>query len=335
MKTTGWEARIIFLLTLGLVGTLAFEGLWMGFIGLAIGIVAILLQGMFTRLPANELVYIVVGTAAGLVLGVLLILVLRLGNVTLRTDSGSADPMIMIPIALGYVMAHVALVKGRRLGLLKGAEEVSAGVPLPLLIDLSAVVDGRIADLVQAGLFMGPFVLPASVRPELEALTKSRDMVKRGRARRGAEVLERLEEAVGSSGDLEFRDFGDREREHFRILEWLRKEQAVLLSSDARLLDDAEREGSRVIRLQEVGPAAKQVILPGEKVSLKLVRKGRNPGQGVGYLTDGTMVVVEEGDSLLGKDVNAVAHTTFRASGGTMVFARIAKESSQSESGED
>ncbi len=335
MKTTGWEARILFLVALGLVGTLAFEGLWMGLLGLAIGIVAILLEGLFTRLPANELVYIVVGAAAGLIFGLLLILVLRFGNVTLTSTEGGADPMLLIPIALGYVMAHVALVKGRKLGLLKSAKEVVDSTPSPLLIDLSAVIDGRIADLVQAGLFTGPFVLTASIKPSLESLAKSKDMVKRGRARRGTEVLERLEEAAVKTGELEYRDFGDREREQFRMLEWLRKENATLLSSDTKLLDIAEREGNRVVRLEEVAPAAKQVVLPGEKLTFRLIRKGRNPGQGIGFLNDGTMVVVEEGDSLIGKEVNVMAHTTFRASGGTMVFSRIMKNSISDNSRED
>jgi uncharacterized protein YacL len=325
MKTGGWEARLLFLIALGLVGTFVFEGLWMGFLGLGIGIVAILLEGLFTRLPLNELIYILVGTGVGLAFGLLLVLVLSLGNVSLTRSEDGADPMLLIPLALGYVMAHVALVKGRKLGILKGAEESTESIQAPILIDLSALVDGRIADMVQAGLFTGPFVLTASIKPSLESLAKSKDMVKRGRARRGTEVLERLEEAAVNTGGLEFRDFGDRDREQFRILEWLRKEKAVLLSDDAKLLDIAEREGNRVIRLEEVGPAAKQVVLPGEKLTLKLLRKGRNPGQGIGFLNDGTMVVVEEGDSLIGKEVGVVAHTTFRASGGTMVFSRVAK----------
>ena len=196
-------------------------------------------------------------------------------------------------------------------------------------------IDGRIADMVQAGIFTGPFVLSASITPGIESMAKSKDMVKRGRARRGTEVLERLEEAAVNTGGLEFVDFGDRDREQFRILEWLRRENATLLSSDTKLLDMAEREGNRVIRLEEVGPAAKQVVLPGEKLTLKLIRKGRNPGQGIGFLSDGTMVVVEEGDTLIGKEVKAIAHTTFRASGGTMVFSRVARNERQADSGEN
>jgi len=332
MKTAGWETRLLFLLALGLVGTLAFDGLWMGFLGLGIGIVAILLEWTFTRLPANELVYIVVGSAAGLVLGLLLILILRLGNLNLASSSGGADPLIMIPIALGYVMAHVAYVKGRKLGLLKRAEETEAVSSTPILVDLTAVIDGRVADMVQTGILTGPFILPSSVRPVLESLARSKDMVKRGRARRGSEVLELLEEAASDSGGIEYLDFGEGDREMYRILDWLKKEKATVLSNDTRMLDAVEREGNRVIRLQEVGPAARQVVLPGETFQFKLVRKGRNPGQGVGYLNDGTMIVVEEGDSLIGRDIKATAHTTFRASGGTMVFARIARDNAGGDS---
>jgi len=91
------------------------------------------------------------------------------------------------------------------------------------------------------------------------------------------------------------------------------------------MLDTAAREGNKVIRLDEVGAAARAIVLPGEKVRLKPVRKGRNQGQAIGYLNDGTMVVVEDGEEFIGKTIDAVAHTTFRASGGTMVFSRIAQ----------
>jgi uncharacterized protein YacL len=326
MKTEGWGARILLLLVLCLVGVSAVHLKIGTGLGLAIGIgaLAIAVEALFVKLPIEDVIYTVVGATAGLLLGLLVMLLLRLGNVRIGSPEGT-DPLLMIPLALGYAFAHVSLVRGRKLGVFKAGEEAAMKVS-PTLVDLSAIVDGRVADMVIAGLLSGPFVMPAGVRPSLEAMMKSKDIVQRGRARRGIETLERLEEAAGKSGGIESVDFGEGERERYRMLDWLRKERCTLLSADRDFLDMSSREGSRVIRLDEVGAATRSVVLPGEKLRLKPVRRGKNSGQAVGYLNDGTMIVVEDGEEQIGKMVEAVAHTTFRASGGTMVFARLAQQ---------
>ena len=322
MRGKVWETRLIFLLALGLVGSLGFDW-WMGLVGLGIGLLAIGLEMLFHRMPAEDILYALVGGSAGLILGVLIVFVLRMGNISL-VDEGryGGDPLVMIPLALGFAMAHVCITKGRRLGLIETAPEEEKPVAgRSLLLDMSTIVDGRVADLVHAGLLAGPFIIPAGARKKLEEMKDSDDMVERGRARRGQETLERLEEAAGKE-QIEYVDFGGGKRERLRILNWLRDEQATLISDDTDILDAAEREGSRTIRLEQLGPAAKQVVLPGQRIRVKVIRKGRNPGQGVGFLNDGTMVVVENGEKSVGNTVDALSHTTFRASGGTMIFAR-------------
>jgi uncharacterized protein YacL len=317
MKSEGWASRVILILVLCIAGVSAYD--WkVGLLGLAVGIAASFIESRFVRLPMGEIVYMLVGTAAGVVLGLLVMLMLRLGNFRPWQGEG-ADPMLMIPLALAYAFAQVAIGKARKA---PSGSPAAAASRQAVLVDATAIVDGRVADMVLVGLLGGPLVVPSSVRPMLEGQLKSKDMVQRGRARRGLETLERLEVAAGKSGGMEYRDFGEADREGFRILESLKREGSALLSADAPLLDTAAREGCRVIRLDEVGAATRAVLLPGERMRLKLVRKGRNQGQAVGYLPDGTMVVVEDGEEMMGRTVEAVAHTTFRASGGTMVFAR-------------
>jgi uncharacterized protein YacL len=323
MRGKVWETRLIFLLALGLVGSLGFDW-WMGLVGLGIGLVAIGLEMIFHRMPAEDILYALVGGSAGLVLGVLIVFVLRMGNISL-VEGGryGGDPLVMVPLALGFAMAHVCISKGRRLGLIETTqEEERPAAGRSLLLDMSAVVDGRVADLVHAGLLTGPFIVPTGAKKKLDEMKDSAEMVERGRARRGQETLERLEEAAGKE-QIEYVDFGEGKRERLRMLNWLRDEQAALISDDPDLLDAAEREGTPTVRLEQVGPAAKQVVLPGQRIRVKVIRKGRNPGQGVGFLNDGTMVVVENGEKSVGKTVDALSHTTFRASGGTMIFARI------------
>jgi uncharacterized protein YacL len=328
MKISGWEVRVLFILVLGLLGTFAFEGFspspWFGLTGLGIGVVAVILQMAFVKIPADELIYTTVGAVVGLVAGVLVLLALKLANLP---ESGSGvTPLVMVPFALSYVFAHVAFTKGKKLGLMDGAEKTETASATPLLVDISAMVDGRVADMVIAGLIRGPFILSQTLKTRLEDMIDSEDIIERGRGRRGMETLERLEEAAGNFGGIQLRDFGKPDRERFRMLEFLRKERSSLISSDDELLDIAIKEGNHVINLDEVGPAARPVILPGEIVSLRLLRKGRNAKQAVGFTEDGTMIVVEESEEMIGSTVDVEAHTTFRSSGGTMVFARLRKE---------
>lgn len=329
MKTSGWEVRILFILVLGLLGTFAFDGLspspWFGLTGLGIGIFAVILQIVFVRIPADEIIYTTVGAIIGLVAGILVILALRMGNLS-PSESG-VTPLIMIPFAFAYVFGHVAFTKGKKLGLMQSTEE-NEKAATPVLVDLSAVIDGRVADMLLAGLIRGPFILPASIKNQLEEMADSDDIIERGRSRRGMETLERLEDAAGNSGGLEYKDFGKQEKERFRMLEYIRKESVSLLSSDSDILDIAIKEGNHVINLEEVGPASRPVTLPGEVLSIRLVRKGRNPKQAVGFMDDGTMIVVEDAEGMIGTSIEVQAHTTFRSSGGTMVFAKLNKDDS-------
>jgi uncharacterized protein YacL len=327
MKTSGWEVRVLFILVLGLLGTFAFDGFspspWYGLTGLGIGIIAVFLQITFVKIPADEIVYTTVGAIIGLIAGILVMLALRMGH--LPDPESGVTPLVMVPFAFAYVFGHVAFTKGKKLGLMQNASE-SESAATPMLVDLSAIIDGRVADMMLAGLIRGPFILPASIKNQLEEMSDSTDIIERGRARRGMETLERLEEAAGNSGGLEFRDFGKPERERFRMLEYLRREKVSLLSSDRDVMDIAIKEGNHVINLEEVGPAARPVTLPGEILSIRLVRKGRNPKQAVGFMDDGTMIVVESAEETIGNIVEVQAHTTFRSSGGTMVFARLCKD---------
>ncbi|MCP4647067.1 MAG: hypothetical protein GY852_04925 [bacterium] len=331
----GWEVRILFILALGLAGTLASGSLVVGFTGLAIGIVAAVLERMIVKVSADKLVYVTTGSTIGLVVGLLFILVLKIGIHDETWKSSWADLLVLIPVAFAYVFAVVAVNKGRKLQLISIEEETGPQWNMPVLVDLSAAVDGRVADLSLVGLLPGPFVIPLSVKHAIDEMQKGRNVVKRGRARRAVETIQRLEEAVGKSGGLlEFHDFGEGEREKHRMLEWLRKEKTCLLTDDTDMGDTAEREGIRVIRLSDVGPASREVVLPGDSFKIKIQKKGRTATQGVGFLSDGTMVVVDEAGDLLGKEAHVTTHTTFRAKGGTMVFGKVSQEGS-GENGQD
>ncbi len=323
----GWEVRLIFVLVLGLAGTLASGKFEIGFIGLGIGVIALLFEHFLVKTSADKLIYSTIGSIVGLVFGILFLLVLKIGIMDDAKQAEWTSLLVLVPIAFAYVFAVVAVTKGRKLGIVQLEEDEKISWNMPVLVDLSAAVDGRIADLSLAGLLPGPFTIPLSVKNSIDSMQKSKNAVKRGRARRATETIQRLEEAVGKSGGLiEFHDFGEGEREKHRLLEWLRKEKICLLTSDNAMGETAEREGIRVINLAEVGPASKEVVLPGETFKTRIQKKGRNASQGIGFLSDGTMVVVDDAGDSIGKEVLVAAHTTFRAKGGTMVFGKVTQE---------
>ncbi len=321
MKASNWEVRILFLLVLALLGTFAFGNHLYGLIGLGAGVAAIVIQMFIVRLPVDDILYSVIGCIIGLIFGLLVMVVLQSG-ISERDNAGLMDPLVLIPLVFAYIFSHVAVSKGRKLGYIPVEEEQSS-TSKPILADLSAIIDGRIADMTLCGLLAGPFVLSSSLRSSIEKMNSSEDIIVRGQGRRGIETLDRLEEADGRAGGLVLQDFGKGEKEQIKMLEYLHKEAVTLLSGNSEFIKKARKEGIHVIDLNEVGPAARPVILPGAKFEINLVRKGRNKNQSVGFLDDGTMVVVERSENKIGKSVLVTAHTTFRSSGGTMVFAAL------------
>jgi uncharacterized protein YacL len=196
----------------------------------------------------------------------------------------------------------------------------------PNVLDASAIVDGRIADLAEAGVFESRCVVPSFVLDELQAAAESNDRLKRTRGRRGLDVLARLRENEAIDIDV----IAPRQESHDE------------LSTETRVIDLARELGGRVItvdpnaaklasvrtvpaiNVNDVASALKPSFVPGDAVSVRLVKQGEEPDQGVGYLEDGTMVVVENGRDQIGRTVRASVTSTLQTSAGRLVFARPA-----------
>ena len=194
----------------------------------------------------------------------------------------------------------------------------------PILLDTGVMIDGRIRELVRSPLFETRLIVPRFVLGELQALADSAERVKRERGRRGLEVLEDLR---GGGRDVvvyephERRAAGGVDDQLVRLAQKLR---ARLMTADAPLARVAELEGVPVIQLHDLAEALRPATLPGDAVEISLVKPGDQTGQGVGYLPDGSMVVVEHADGEVGRTVKAVITNTRRTSAGTLAFARLA-----------
>ena len=184
-------------------------------------------------------------------------------------------------------------------------------------LDSSALIDARIEAIAEAGFLEGPLLLPAFVLAELQRLADGGDPLRRARGRRGLEVAERL--ARGRGAVVVPGEGGDVDAQ---LLAFCQTRSADLVTTDANLARLAAVKGVRVLNPNALAQAVRPPHLPGEELLIAVVRSGRDPGQGLGYLDDGTMVVVEGGASMIGRQVTVVVSSSLQTQAGRMLFAR-------------
>lgn len=193
----------------------------------------------------------------------------------------------------------------------------------PIVLDTTSVVDGRIADMAEAGVFESRFVLPSIVLDELQVAADSADKQRRIRGRRGLDVLSRMRANRAIAIDVVTPDDDDDESSlESRVLAMAVRLGGRLVTTDANLAKIAGVRAVPVLNLNEVALALKPSYLPGDALTVRLVRAGEEPDQGVGYLDDGTMVVVENGRDRIGRTVNVAVTSTLQTTAGRLVFAR-------------
>jgi uncharacterized protein YacL len=196
----------------------------------------------------------------------------------------------------------------------------------PMLLDTSVLIDGRIADIINTGFIQCQLVVPRFVLNELQAVADSGDKLKRNRGRRGLEIMSKLRNNSkvdvvmydGSTPDVEADAPVDQ-----RLLALATELGGRVLTNDHNLNRVAELRGVEVVNLNDLGNAVKPVVLPGEKMRVRLVKPGESVGQGVGYLDDGTMVVVEQGRAYLNQEVDLTVTSALQTSAGRMIFGRL------------
>jgi uncharacterized protein YacL len=191
----------------------------------------------------------------------------------------------------------------------------------PMLLDTSAIIDGRILDLAQSGAIDAPFVVLQAVVDELQRLADSSDKGKRARGRRGLDMIARLQGAPRI--DLSIEDLGFEGANVDRGLVEVAKRNAYrVVTTDAALAKVAEIAGVPAVNINSLAGSLRAQMLPGDRIEVELTKPGENPSQGVGYLADGTMVVVEGGSPFIGGTVHAIVTNTLNTNAGRMVFAR-------------
>jgi uncharacterized protein YacL len=196
----------------------------------------------------------------------------------------------------------------------------------PLVLDTSVVIDGRIADVAETRVIDQPLIVPRFVLQELQGIADSSDKLRRNRGRRGLDILNRLQKSTGIEvqiHDAEIPELAGIREVDQRLVVLAKHLGGKVVTNDYNLNKIARLQGVEVINLNDLANALKPIVLPGESLNVKLIKRGEEPGQGVGYLDDGTMVVTEQGAYHLGETVRLTVTSVLQTSAGRMIFGRV------------
>lgn len=191
-----------------------------------------------------------------------------------------------------------------------------------ILMDTSVIIDGRVADIARTGFLTGEFLIPRFVLNELQYIADSGDTLRRQRGRRGLEILAKLQKDPLIPVNISDIDVEDAHEVDDKLVILAKQLRAPIFTNDFNLNRVAELQGVTILNINDLANAVKAVYLPGEILNVKVIQEGRESGQGVGYLDDGTMVVVQEGDKFIGVELESVVTKVLQTTAGRMIFAK-------------
>ena len=269
---------------------------------------------------AGEFALGVAAIVVGLLMGVLLgIPLAQLGGV-----AGSLLPpavsLFLAFFVLAATMAKRDVLLPAAAGLLPGARR--SGPSTRVVIDTSAVIDGRIVDIARTGFILGSLVVPRFVLDELQRIADSPDALRRNRGRRGLEMLSALQKDAIAPVEVSEATYPEVAEVDAKLMAYARDHGAAILTNDYNLNRVADLQGIRVLNVNELANAVKAVVHPGEEMSVRIIQEGKESGQGVGYLDDGTMIVVENGIRFLNTEIPITVTRVLQTVAGRMIFAQ-------------
>ncbi len=273
------------------------------------------------RMPVQQLLAATIGLMIGLIIASL-----------------STFPLSMLPRPLNQILPFLSALLFGYIGVLvmtARQQEIFAflrgrlpersgewGEIPPVLLDTSVIIDGRIADISRTGFIRGEMLVPRFILNELQHIADSSDPLRRNRGRRGLDMLRRLQEESGSLVRIVDLDIPETRAADDKLVLLARRLRCPILTNDYNLNRVAELQGVTVLNINELANAVRAVYLPGENLRVHVIQEGKEADQGVGYLDDGTMVVVENGRSFIGMEIETTVTKVLQTAAGRMIFAR-------------
>jgi uncharacterized protein YacL len=318
--------RILFVIGSMIIGFQAIEprgaGILGALLGISAGLIIIIIEIGMGKVSVRGLSSAVFGLLLGLIMAKLV------------TDAFSLAPISFI--SLSFIRVALTLIfcyLGMTIGL-RGKDEFNIIIPYVrlrrqdqieevTLLDTSVVIDGRIVDIFKAKFLEGKIIVPRFVLKELQQIADSTDPIKRQRGRRGLEILHTIQQESGVDIKLHEEDFPEVPEVDAKLIKLAQLLEAKILTVDFNLNRVATFQGIKVLNINELANALKPVVFPGEQMQVKLLKEGKEHNQAVGYLDDGTMVVVEDARRLIGQEVRVVVTSVLQTQAGRMIFTKI------------
>jgi uncharacterized protein YacL len=311
-----------------LVGLFVFVGF---FVGIVVGppIVRGLKKGskmatqVLLKTPTHELVGGVIGLVSGWVIALII-------SIPLLRIPYAGD---YVPIILGVILGYFGLMVGLRKtddlpDVFSRTERGHAKARAastdasPKILDTSVIIDGRISDITKSGFLEGDLIVPGFVLEELQHIADSSDVLKRNRGRRGLDILNKIQKEPYSHVRIVEQDYGDIAEVDTKLVKLARDMGGKVVTNDYNLNKVCELQGVSVLNINELANAVKPVVLPGEELKVQVIKDGKEQGQGVGYLDDGTMIVVDGGRRFIGQTVAVLVTSVLQTAAGRMIFAK-------------
>lgn len=227
---------------------------------------------------------------------------------------------------LGMIMAVkrkdeiYQLLSNLRLGKEKAVRQETG--PTPKILDTSVIIDGRIADICKSGFIEGDLIIPGFVLEELRHIADSSDLLKRNRGRRGLDILNKIQKELEFKVQICEKDYDDIAEVDSKLVRLAQELNGKILTNDFNLNKVAELQGVTVLNINELANAVKPVVLPGEEMEVHVIKNGKEAGQGVAYLDDGTMIVVDGGKRHIGETIGVLVTSVLQTAAGRMIFAK-------------
>jgi uncharacterized protein YacL len=292
------------------------------FIGLAIGLAIVLFEIRLRQISLKRLI----GAAIGSVLGILgaYLFTLVIHN-ALQPGATRSFLQLMVILLMAYVGLIVGANKGDLLnlsalgGIFGGEKQAKRSYKI---LDTSVIIDGRIADIAETGFLDGVLVIPQFVLRELQLVADSADSLKRNRGRRGLDILQRIQKIVTLQVQIVEDDFPAVRDVDMKLIELAKSLEGKIVTNDFNLNKVAQLRGVDVLNINELANALKPVYLPGETMTVFILKEGKEFNQGIAYLDDGTMVVVDNARRMIGKTVETSVTSVLQTTAGKMIFGR-------------
>ena len=329
MRRFSWESVFPSVCFVGIVASIAIAFRPFGLSGLLSSVTA-LLGSVLVIVIARRIGRAAFGSILGATLGILVGLILGLLFVTYLHQASSIHATtaqffeIAVPVAGAYVGYLVGVAKAgslnlSRLGFMREDGGGSAG---DKILDTSVLIDGRIAEIGESGFVEGRMVIPHFVLHELQLVADSSDSSRRNRGRRGLDVVQRMQNMPGIKIHLSAKDFPDIREVDLKLIELAKRERSTIVTTDFNLNKLAQVQGVRVLNINELANGLRPVVLPGESMRVFILKEGKEHAQGVAYLDDGTMVVVDNARRFISKTIEITVTSVLQTTAGKMIFGR-------------